>query len=97
MSDLDILRLLFLAGLLFIVWCIACACLLVVSRLVVRAARAAGHGAHDAWEWTAEWALGLAELGPIDADPELYAARAAAAERHRITVDRDGRRVGVSS
>lgn len=96
MSDLDILRLLALAFVLFLVWCAFCACLLAVYRLVARIVRAARHGAHDAWEWTAETVLGLAELGPIDADPELYAARAAAVERHRITVDRDGRRVEVS-
>lgn len=95
MSDLDILRLLVLAGLLFVVWCAFCACLLAAYRLLARAVRAARHGARDVWEWAAETVLGLDELGPIDADPDLYAARAAAVDHHRITVGRDGRRVGV--
>ena len=98
MAESTLLLCLLLLIVAFIVWCAACACLLAVSRLLSRTTRATAHGTADAWHWADVWVrYALTELGPIDADPDLYAARAAAADHHRITVDRDGRRVEVSA
>lgn len=70
------LLLLFIVG--FILWAAFCAALLAIIRGAVATARAARHLAHDAWEQVAVWVLVVAtQAGPMDADPDSYAARAA--------------------
>jgi hypothetical protein len=46
-------------------------------------ARAAGHAAHEVWEWAAAWVLvAVTAAGPLDADPDSYSARSAALPHH---------------
>ena len=80
-STVAVCLLLFCIG--FIAWCVFCASLLALVRLLSRTVRACGHATHAAWEWAVCWVLYLAPMaGPLDGDPESYAPRAAVLPPH---------------
>jgi hypothetical protein len=75
-DDRTVLALLLLLIVGFIVWCAFCAALLALTRAVSATARVTGRLVHEVWEWAAAWVLVVAtQAGPMDADPDSYAAR----------------------
>lgn len=76
MDDRTLLALLLFLLVGLILWAAFCAALLVLIRAASATARAAGHLAHEVWEQVAVWVLVVAtQAGPMDADPDSYAAR----------------------
>lgn len=82
-DDRTVCALVLLFGIALVVWFLFCAALLAITRALSATARAAGHAAHEAWEWAAAWVLvAVTWAGPLDADPDSYAARSAALPMH---------------
>lgn len=83
MDDRTVCAVVLLFGIALVVWFLFCAALLAITRALSATARAAAHVAREAWEFTVAWVLvAVTAAGPLDADPDTFAARSAALPLH---------------